>query len=387
MKPVTDLVSILGQTSGRAPHRLFGIKTFDRLHHIAIFGQTGTGKSTLLTQLIQQDIDCGQGLCLIDPHGDLAQLIRPAVGENGIYWDVADPQSPYGYNPLTFTLPQYRPLVASGMIEALKKQWSDAWGNRMEHLLRYALLALLDRPGSSLADIIPLFLDKPFRASVLSNVEDPQVKWFWATEYKAMNFKNAADGVAPIANKLGAFLANPVVRRSICAPEAPLRFRRLMDSGQVLIVNLAKGRLGADVANVLGGLIVSSIGNAALSRSEVAEAERTPWFLYLDEWQSFTTSAMADMLSDLRKYKLGMVLATQYGSRLEDEVRDAVFGNVGTLIAFRVGTNDAGVLTRQFGADKPSVRDLVNLPNYEMYLKLMIDGSQSQPFRARTLEP
>ena len=269
MTSAEEAVSIIGQTCSRQPHRLFGIKTQDRMHHMAMFGQTGTGKSTLLAQLMRQDIKLGQGFGLIDPHGDLAQAVQANASESCIYWDVADPNCPYGYNPMTFTKPEYRPLIASGLIEALKKQWSDAWGNRMEHLLRFALLALLDRPGSSLADVVPLFLDKPFRARVLASVADTQVKWFWEHEYKAMNFKNAADGVAPIANKLGAFLANPVVRKAICQPEKPLRFRQIMDDGQTLVVSLSKGKLGADVSNVLGGLIVSSIANAAMSRTNI----------------------------------------------------------------------------------------------------------------------
>ena len=202
-----------------------------------------------------------------------------------------------------------------------------------------------------------------------------------------MNLKNAADGVAPIANKLGAFLANPVIRRAICQPEQPLRFRQLMDSGQTLIVNLAKGRLGADVSDVLGGLIVSSLSNAALTRTDISEIERKSWFLFIDEWQSFTTSAVADMLAELRKYKLGLALATQYVGRLEEDVREALFGNVGTLISFRVGAQDALALTKQFGADVPTMRDLVNLPNYKMYLKLMVDGVQAKPFSAKTITP
>jgi hypothetical protein len=385
MKPIKEVVAIIGQTYGREPRRQFGIKTNDRLHHIAIFGQTGTGKSTLLAQLMQQDIMNGQGFGLIDPHGDLAQLMNEAAGNNCNYWDVADPKCPYGYNPLTYTKPEFRPLVASGLIEALKKQWADAWGARMEHLLRFALLALLERPNSSLQDIVPLFLNKPFQRQVLANVADPQVKRFWETEYKAMNFKNTADGVAPIANKLGAFLAYPVVRKAVCEPEQPLRFRQIMDNNQMLIVNLAKGKLGADVSNVLGGLIVSSLANAALSRATIAEHQRQAWFLYLDEWQSFTTSAMADMLAELRKYKLGLALATQYSSRLDEDVREAVFGNVGTLISFRVGAQDASLLTKQFGAELPTERDLVNLPNYEMYLKLMVDGAQGRVFSAKTI--
>ncbi len=257
----------------------------------------------------------------------------------------------------------------------------------MEHLLRFSLLALLSRPGSTLQDVIPLFLEKHFREDVLASVHDPQVRRFWAVEYPAMNFKNAVDGVAPIANKLGAFLAHPVVRKAVCEPAEPLRFRRIMDEGQVLIVNLAKGRLGADVSNILGGLIVSSFAHAAYSRQDQPERERRPFFLYIDEFHSFTTQSLADMLSELRKYRLGLVLAHQHTAQLDRQVLEAILGNVGTLMAFRLGATDAAIMARQFAANIPSERDLVNLPNYELYLRLMIEGAQSKPFSARTLPP
>jgi type IV secretory pathway TraG/TraD family ATPase VirD4 len=385
MKPVKDIITTMGETHGRPPHRLFGIDIPDRLHHIAMFGQTGTGKSTLLAQLMRQDISNDVGFCLIDPHGDLAVSIADFAGDKAIYWDVADPACQYGYNPLTHVSEQYRPLVASGLIDALKKQWADAWGARMEHMLRFALLALLSRPSSTIADIVPMFLDKDFRRQILSTVADPQVRQFWELEYKAMNLKAAVDGVAPIANKLGAFLAHPMVRKAVCTPEKPLRFRRLTDEGQILIVNLSKGRLGTDTTNVLGGLIVSSLAQAALSRASVPEEQRKPHFLYLDEFQSFTSAAIADMLSELRKYRLGLTLATQYSSRLDETVRAAILGNVGTLLSFRLGALDAAAVSKQFGANVPTPADLTNLPNFEMITKLMINGSQSKPFSVRMI--
>lgn len=278
-------------------------------------------------------------------------------------------------------------ITASGLIDALKKQWADAWGNRMEHLLRHALLTLLERPHSSLLDVIPLFLDTGFRKDMLVHVTDRQLRRFWEVEYKAMNFKNAVDGVAPIANKLGAFLAHPAVRQAVCEPEQPIRLRQIMDEGQTLIINLAKGRLGADVANVLGGLIVSSLAQAAYSRANQPESERQSWILFLDEFQSFTTAAFADMLSELRKYRVGLVATTQFSSSLDQKVLEAILGNVGTLISFRVGATDAAVLARQFGTQIPSVGDLVGLPNFQMYVKLMVNGEQTKPFSARTLPP
>lgn len=387
VKSTKDLVSNIGQTIGRHPHRFFGIKQSDMLHHMAVFGQTGTGKSTLLAQLMRQDRKHQVGFCLIDPHGDLAKAVNDELAGDCVYWHAADPDCGFGYNPLTYVSAPYRPLIASGLIDTLKKQWADAWGARMEHLLRYALLALLERPGSSLKDIIPMFLNKGFQSRVLSGICDPQVQQFWQTEYKAMNFKNAADGVAPIANKLGAFLAHPVVRKAVCEPDKPLRLRQLMDEGTVLIVNLAKGRLGADVSNVLGGLIVSSLAHAAYSRENLPTDKRRPYILYCDEFHSFTTAAFADMLSDLRKFALGLVLTTQHTSKIEPSVFDAILGNVGTLISFRVGANDAPILSKQFAADTPQPKDLINLANYEMFIKLMIDGRQSGAFSAHSMIP
>lgn len=384
MNQTKHQLTILGKTLGRHPHKLFGILPRDRLFHQYIVGQTGTGKSTLLLNMMRQDLEQGQGFCLIDPHGDLAEAVRAQSDYKVIYWNVADPECPYGYNPLTYVHSSYRPLVVSGLIDTLKKQWSDAWGARMEHLLRYSLLALLEWPTSTPQDIMPLFLNKSFRHEVLSAVTDPQVRQFWTVEYPNMNFKNAADGVAPIANKLGAFLAHPVVRKAMCCPEKPLRFRQIMDEGRVLIVNLAKGRLGADLSNILGGMVVSNIAHAAYSRQNQPEHERKPFFLYIDEFHSFTTSAFADLLSELRKYALGIVATTQFSARLSDDVREAVFGNVGTLVSFRVGATDAALLSKQFGADVPCSRDLVGLRNFEMYIKLMIAGAQSTPISAFT---
>ena len=377
---------LIGNTNSRAPHTQFGISTQDRLFHAYIIGQTGTGKSSLLLSMARQDAEHDQGFCLIDPHGDLADSLR-LVCPDALYWNISDPSCGIGYNPLAYVTPEYRPLVVSGLIDALKKQWSDAWGARMEHLLRYALLALLERPTSTFKDIMPMFLDVDFRRAVIEKISDPQVRLFWEVEFSALKYSTAIDGVAPIANKLGAFLAHPLVRKALCEPAEPLRFRKIMDEGQILIVNLAKGKLGADTANVLGGLIVSSIANAAYSRQELPEKDRKPYFLYVDEFHSLTTGAFADMLSELRKYGLGLVATTQYSARLERGVRDAIFGNVGTIISFRVGADDAIELERQFGADVPKACDFVGLANYEMYLKLMTDGVQSKPFSARTLPP
>ncbi|MEQ8452038.1 MAG: type IV secretion system DNA-binding domain-containing protein [Nitratireductor sp.] len=361
---VRNQVLSLGTTLGRRRGKVFGIRQADRRFHLFALGQTGTGKTTLIASLVRQDIAQGRGFCLVDPHGDLAEQIAAMAGGAGVYWNVADPTSPYGYNPLSNVSAKWRPLVASGLVDTLKKQWPDAWGARMEHLLRFAVLALLEQEGATLADILPLFLDKEYRKDVVAGISDEQVRRFWTVEYGKLRYQFSPDGVTSIANKLGAFLAHPVVRKAVCAPETPLRFRQIMDEGGMLIVNLAKGRLGADIANVVGGLVVSAIASAAYSRQNQPEAARRPFALFVDEFHSFSTSAFGDMLSELRKYGVSLVITTQHFSRIEPDVREAILGNVGTLISFRVGATDAALLARQFGEDLPRPRDLVNLANH-----------------------
>ena len=363
----------------------FGIAQRDRLLHMYIVGQTGTGKSTLIANMAAEDASAGIGFCLIDPHGDLALGLSANLTQSHIYWDVADPSSPYGYNPITTASAIHRPLIASGLIDALKKQWADAWGARMEHLLRYALLALLEQPKTDLRDVMRLFTDKDFQRQVTARISDPQVKQFWQQEYPAMNYKTAIDGVAPIANKLGAFLAHPIVRKAVCNPAEPLRFRKIMDEGQGIIINLAKGQLGADTANVLGGLLVSSITNAAFTRHSLPEEDRRPFFMYVDEFPSFSTTALAGTLSEARKYGLGLILAHQHTSQAETEVFQSIIGNIGTVMVFRIGAFDAPIFVKQL--DGITIHDLVHQPNYSAYVQLMVNGQKSKTFSATTHPP
>lgn len=391
MSPHTpNHVTYLAETDFRNQRTRFGIKERDRLLHLYAIGQTGTGKSTLLETLIRQDLSAGQGLALLDPHGDLverlAAQVPPARGETCIYMNAPDPHQPYGYNPLKHVALEKRPLAASGMLEVFKKMWEDAWGPRMEHILRNALLALLDYPEATLLDLPRLFNEREFRRQVGRTIANSQVSKFWLGEYERYNPRMRAEAIAPIQNKVGAFLADPTLRRILCTPEKPISVRRLMDTGGVLLVNLAKGRIGEDAAHLLGGLLVTTIGLAAFSRAEVQEHERRTFFLYLDEFQHFTTLALVTMASELRKYGVGMVLVHQYLDQLAPEIRHAVLGNVGTVIAFRVGPHDAPFLAREF-APTFSTEDLVNLPNHHIYLRLMIDGTPSRPFSARTLRP
>jgi DNA helicase HerA-like ATPase len=378
-------ITPLGIARHQYGDRPFGILKPDRMHHLYVVGQTGTGKSTFLLNLAIHDAIAGRGFCLIDPHGDLAQALHEKLDVPHHYFDIADPDCRLGYNPLTRVPRSFRPLLASGLIETLKKQWADSWGARMEHLLRYAILALLDQPRADIRDIVRLYIDKEFRREVISRITDEQVRAFWTREFPSMNYLNAIDGVAPIANKLGAFLANPVVRRAVCEPDEPLRFRRIMDEGGIVIVNLAKGRLGTDMANVMGGLIVSTIMLAAFSRHGSEEKARLPFMLHIDEFPSFTTEAFASLLPEARKYGLSLTLAHQHISQVERPVFDAILGNVGTVIAFRLGAQDAPEFSRQLGDVAP--QDLVRLPNRQAYVQLMIDGQKSRPFSMRTWPP
>jgi type IV secretory pathway TraG/TraD family ATPase VirD4 len=380
-------VSYLGTTNFRRNFVPFGIRQADRLSHIYLLGKTGVGKSTLIEHMARQDLAAGRGFALIDPHGDLAERMRDAALNSArpfTYFDAADPNQPFGYNPLRRVSHDKIPLAASGLLEALKKLWPDAWGVRMEHVLRNSLYALLEREGSTLPDILRLYAEEGYRRGVVAGVKNPVVRRFWTDEFAAYPDRFRAEVVAPIQNKLGALLTDPRLYRALVAPEQPISFRRVMDEGGVLIVNLAKGRLGEDSASVLGGLIAATIGLAALSRADAPPETRRPFHVYIDEFQTFTTLSFVNMLPELRKYGVSLTLAHQYLHQLEPEVRHAVLGNAGTLISFRVGPEDAGVMAAEFQPVFQTI-DLMNLPNRDFYLKLMIDGAPSKAFSGCTL--
>jgi hypothetical protein len=376
-------------TNGRTK-RAFGIRYDDRLFHMYVIGRTGAGKSTLLETLALQDIAFGRGLCVIDPHGDLAEkLVLHASKrrkEDLIYLDAASETQPYGYNPLRKIRPDKIPLAASGLLEAFKTIFTDAWGTRMEHILRCTLYALLEFGDATLPDILRIYTDKEFRQSVLAKVENPQIRDFWLVEYPKYNPRYRQEMIGPVQTKVGAFLADPRLYRMLTVPSVDLHFRHIMDSGQVLIINLSKGRLGDDSANLLGALLLTTLNLAAFSRSELQEHERRSFILYLDEFQSYTSLSIASSISELRKYKIGLVLANQHLHQLSPEVRHAVLGNAGTLISFRVGPEDATMLSRELEPEF-TTHDLMSLPNYNIYLKLMIDGAPSRPFSAITIPP
>lgn len=352
-----------------------------------VIGKTGTGKSTLLETMARQDISAGRGLAVIDPHGDLASRLdhwaRPRCGHL-ISIDLGNPSQSIGYNPLLRVSPPYRSLVTSGVIDLFKLLWSDAWGVRMEHILRNAILALLEQPSATLADLLPLLSDTAFRRKIVSNIKDGQVRAFWTKEFPRYSPRYQADGIAPLQNKVGAFLSDPRLREFLTPADGGLRLRAVMDEGRVVLINLAQGKVGADSARLLGGLLLTALGSAAFSRASLPEGARRPFYIYVDEFQSFTTLAIANMLSELRKYAVGMTLSHQYTRQLMPEIVQAVLGNCGTMIAFRVGAIDAALIAAEMqpsfgGSDTPT------LPNYQAYVRLLVGGEPRRPFSASTL--
>lgn len=377
------------KTDFRNGEKKFGIKRHDRRAHMYLIGKTGTSKSTLPETMILQDIDSGQGLALLDPHEDLVEKIAAKIPEKRksdlIYFNVPDDTRIFAFNPLERVDPQKRSLAAAGLLEAFKKLWSDSWGPRLEHILRNALLALFDQPEATLADVLRILEDDAFRKNIAVMVANPQVRGFWLREYESYPARFRAEAIAPIQNKVGAFLANPRLYKILSQPKSSFDLRRVMDGGKILLVNLAKGKIGEDTASLLGALLVTSLGVAAFSRAEMREGDRRDFYLYLDEFQNFTTLSLANMLSELRKFRVSMVLGHQYLSQLELEIRDAISGNAGTIISFRLGLADAEILEKEF-YPVFSEKDLIRLPNHHIYLKLMVDGMPSEPFSGKTVD-
>lgn len=386
-----DKITYFAETDYRSKRIKFGIRDEDRARHMYIIGKTGMGKSTLLENLAIQDIQNGEGICFIDPHGGTAETLLSYVPEHRmkdvIYFAPFDIQYPVAMNVLEDIGADKRGLVASGLMGAFKKVWVDAWSARMEYLLNNALLALLEFPGSTLLGVNRIFADKNYRTMVVNNVTDPSVRAFWVDEFAKYSDKFATEATAAIQNKVGQFAANPLIRNMIGQPKSTFDIRQVMDERKILIVNLSKGRMGEGNANLVGSMLITKIYLAAMSRADVGpEAVKglPPFYLYVDEFQSFANESFADILSEARKYKLSLTVAHQYVEQMSDEVRAAVFGNVGTMISFRVGAYDAEVFEKEF-APAFTAEDMVNLGFAQIYLKLMIRGVGSQPFSATTL--
>ncbi len=355
-----------------------------------IIGKTGMGKTTLLENMIVSDIRAGNGIAVIDPHGDLAEKILNFVPTSRIndvvYFNPADVDYPIAFNVMEHVDPKYRHLVSSGLIGVFKKIWADSWGPRLEYLLRNAILGLLEYPGSTLLGVPRMLVDKEYRKKVVNKITDPVVKAFWTNEFTKYSNQFMIDAISPIQNKVGQFLSTSMVRNIISQSKSTIDMRDIMDSQKILIINLAKGKIGEDYSALLGAMLITKIQLAAMGRVDTPEENRKDFYLYVDEFQNFATESFADILSEARKYRLNLIIAHQYIGQLEEKVRDAIFGNVGTIIAFRVGAADAEFLEKEF---EPvfTMNDLVNLAKYDIYLKLMIDGIAGDAFSATSLPP
>ncbi|TAL19665.1 DUF87 domain-containing protein [Patescibacteria group bacterium] len=386
-----DEIIFFAQTNFRNQNRRFGIKTDDRRRHFYVLGKTGMGKTTLLENMVISDINAGHGVGVVDPHGDFAEKLLnfiPSSRVNDVvYFNPADFDYPIGFNVLEAVDDRHKHLVSSGLMGVFKKIWPDVWSARMEHILNNCILALLDYPGSTLLGINRILTDKEYRKRVVSKIKDPVVKQFWIDEYARWEDRFRNEAIAPIQNKVGQFLSASIIRNIVAQVKSTINPREIMDGGKIFIMNLAKGRIGEDSSRLLGGMLITKIQLAAMERVDVPEAERRDYYLYVDEFQNFATQSFANILSEARKYHLNLIIAHQYIEQLdEDYVRPAVFGNVGTIMTFRVGGKDAEFLEQEF-TPQFVIEDLVNLGKYDVYLKLMIDGVASTPFSARTLPP
>jgi hypothetical protein len=383
-------ITFFGKVNFRNADRTFGIRTDDRRRHMYIIGKTGMGKTTLMSNMILSDIYAGHGLCYIDPHGDEAEklidFIPPERINDVVYFNPADTAFPFGFNILENPSDDRKHLVRDGLMGVFKKIWPDVWSARMEYILQNCVSALLDYPGATLMGINRLLVDKDYRERVVEKIRDPVVKTFWVAEFTSWSEKYATEAIAPVQNKVGQFLSSSLIRNIVAQTRSTIDIRKIMDEGKILIVNLSKGRVGEDGMRLLGGMIVTKIQLSAQERQNQKEHERRDFYLYVDEFQNFANESFATILSEARKYRLNLIVAHQYMAQLEEPVQEAVLGNVGTMIAMRVGPQDAELLETEF-APVFVPEDLVNLAKFQMYLKLMVDGVATQPFSANTLPP
>jgi len=392
--PKNKEITYIGNTTYRDKNVLFGIKRKDRRQHVYILGKSGTGKSALMFNMIIQNIENGDGVCMVDPHGENVEAILSAIPphrmKDVVYFNPADTDYHIGFNVLELIDPKYKHLVASGLMGIFTKIWANAWSARMEYILNNAILALLDTPGSTLLGIPRMLVDKDYRQKIITNLKDPVIKAFWVHEYEAWQDKFRNEAIAPIQNKVGQFLSTSIIRNIVGQSISTINIFDIMNEGKIFLVNVSKGRIGEDNSSLLGGMIITKIQLAAMERVRIPEDDRKDFYLYVDEFQNFVTDAFAGILSEARKYRLNLTVAHQYTAQLvtdkSSSVRDAIFGNVGTMIVFRVGADDAEFLEKEFEPEF-TPQDIVNLPNFKVYLKLMIDGVSSRPFSARTLPP
>jgi len=383
-------ITYFARTTFRNQKKKFGIKIDDRRRHTYLIGKTGMGKTATMKNMAIQDIKRGNGVAFVDPHGEAAEDLLNYIPSERIndvvYFNPADIEYPIAFNVMEKVNYRYRHLVAGGLMGVFKKVWPDVWSARMEYILNNSILALLEYPDSTLLGINRMLADPEYRKKVINKITDPVVKSFWVNEFARYSQRYEVEATAAIQNKIGQFISNPLIRNIIGQVKSSINMRKVMDEGKILIVNLSKGRTGEDNSRLLGALLITKLQLAAMSRVDTPEEERNDFYLYVDEFQNFATEAFASILSEARKYHLALILGHQYIAQMEEEVRDAVFGNVGTLVCFRVGAEDAEYLEKEF-IPEFNIEDLVNLGKYNIYLKLMVDGVAGRPFSAETLSP
>jgi len=384
----TEDMSVLGKTNFRNKEEVFGIKIRDRALHMYAMGKTGTGKSTLLWNMIVDDINKGRGVAVVDPHGDLVRDVMDYIPDNRIddvvFFSPADSNFPIGFNLLESVNPEHKNIVASGIVGVFKKIFGESWGPRLEYILRNVVLGLLDYPGATLLSVLRVLADTKFRRSVIDKISDPVIKDFFLNEFERYDQKFRTEAVAPIQNKVGQFLSSSVIRNIVGQERSTIDIRKMMDEKKILLIDLSMGKIGEDNSALLGSMMITKIQMAAMSRADLAKDIRVPFYLYVDEFQNFATDSFAVILSEARKYGLSLMMTNQYIAQMPETVANAVFGNVGTLITFRVGAGDAESLQREF-VPVFEAADLTNLDNYNIYIKMAIDGITSTPFSSKTM--
>lgn len=387
-------ITYFAETNYRDTRKVFGIKRRDRRQHMYILGKSGTGKSVLISNLAYQDIKHGHGLAIVDPHGDLVEEILSSIPPERlgdvVYFNPSDPDYHIGFNVLEVKNDKQKHLIASGIMGIFTKIWANAWSSRMEYILNNSILALLDTPGTTLLGIPRLLVDKDYRQGIIKNIKDPVVRTFWVHEYESWQERYRSEAIAPIQNKVGQFLSTALVRNIVGQQKSTIDVSEIMDKGKIFLINLSKGRIGEDNSALLGGMMITKLQLAAMERVDILEDDRKDFYLYVDEFQNFVTESFASILSEARKYRLNLIVAHQYIAQLSEQdstiVRDAVFGNVGTMIVFRVGAADADFIETEFMPEF-TPEDFVSLPNYHIYLKLLVDGMTTRPFSSVTLAP